>query len=735
MRRFTLFLIILMGVTVGAVAQVSKTTACIPAETQLYLHKIETGKVSKARKEARLFVSCTSDVAANAVAERVKALGGKPQGTVGRYVMVSTPVALVEQIAALDGVTYVSKGPEVSLKTNISRQVTGVDKVQAGTDPLPQAFTGKGVVVGIIDTGFDFTNPVFKDAEGNLRIKAVYCAGITPKEGDAPVVTLDKTELAGVVTTDAEAIIAMQTDDASNSHGTHCAATAAGTHWNGLGGMAPEADIVLCPFSKTDGVAHVDNRAYNIMQSIQYVRDYAKRQGKPFVISMSLNQQDGPHDGTSFMSSMLDQMIAKGSNIVLASSNEGGFDCYVNHQYAANDTLHTIVNGKVQAYAYTRQPGEISLQIGLFNLQTIQEEAWRSTPLRSTDGNLNIEFDFTNGETITKGNIPADVVEDLREKLSELGSSHVELTVERLEDGRTTAKLQSMQVTTKLFVLHIACPEGCVVDLWGDNCTNFARPKTGNYYTKGNSSVSLGDWGTGGSIITVGAWAAKTSFTDINGAEQNGDFNEVLGRYSEFSSYGIDMKDHHHPFISTPGSMIVSAANHFDARYNLQNTTNVVAADENGYTWAAMSGTSMATPTAAGIIALWLQSKPTLTYEEIKEAMAETATTDEWTEADPIHYGHGKLDAYKGLLHVLGITTAIPSLSQHQPKDVTFRLNGNRLTIDGAADGTPVRIYTIDGRLIGSTVISGGSVSLPETATAGLYAIQVGTLGSTLIRK
>ena len=115
--------------------------------------------------------------------------------------------------------------------------------------------------------------------------------------------------------------------------------------------------------------------------------------------------------------------------------------------------------------------------------------------------------------------------------------------------------------------------------------------------------------------------------------------------------------------------------------------------------------------------------------------MAETATTDEWTEADPIHYGHGKLDAYKGLLHVLGITTAIPSLSQHQPKDVTFRLNGNRLTIDGAADGTPVRIYTIDGRLIGSTVISGGSVSLPETATAGLYAIQVGTLGSTLIRK
>ena len=375
MRRFTLLLMILMGVTAGAGAQVNKTIARIPAETQLYLHKLETGKVSEARKEARLFVSCTSDIAAKAVAEGVKALGGKAQGTIGRYVMVSTPVALVEQIAALEGVTYVSKGPEVSLKTDLSRQVTGVDKVQAGSDPLPQAFTGKDVVVGIIDTGFDFTNPVFKDAEGNLRIKAVYCADMTRTEEDEPVVTLDGTELSGLFSTDAKEILAVQTDKPSASHGTHCAATAAATHWNGFGGMAPEADIVLCPYSLTDKTSQeVDNRAYNIMQSILYVRDFAQRQGKPFVISISLNLQDGPHDGTSPMSSMLEQMIAKGCNILLASSNEGGDNCYVNYQYAANDTLHTIVNGNVQAYAFTRQPGEISMQLGLFNLQTVQEE-------------------------------------------------------------------------------------------------------------------------------------------------------------------------------------------------------------------------------------------------------------------------------------------------------------------------------------------------------------------------
>ena len=55
--------------------------------------------------------------------------------------------------------------------------------------------------------------------------------------------------------------------------------------------------------------------------------------------------------------------------------------------------------------------------------------------------------------------------------------------------------------------------------------------------------------------------------------------------------------------------------------------------------------------------------------------------------------------------------------------------------IDGAADGTPIRIYTTDGRLVTSTALTGGSITLPATTPAGVYAVQVGTLGSTLIRK
>ena len=95
----------------------------------------------------------------------------------------------------------------------------------------------------------------------------------------------------------------------------------------------------------------------------------------------------------------------------------------------------------------------------------------------------------------------------------------------------------------------------------------------------------------------------------------------------------------------------------------------------------AMSGTSMATPTAAGIIAVLLQANPELTYEQIKETIIATSNTDKFTEA------------------------------------------------------TPIRIYATDGRLVVSAPLMGGSVSLPAASPAGVYAVQVGTLGSTLIRK
>ena len=747
MKKKYLMILLLSLLTTAAMAQVNK----IPADTRLYLQTLENSyKQARARsmngkvkqKEAKLFLSCAPDADMKAIESQLKAIGARPQGTIGRYIMVSTSVNVVDQIADIEGVTFINRSPAVSQKTLVSREATGVSKVQQGTDGLPQAFTGKGVVVGVVDGGFDFDHPAFKDDADELRIKAFYAPGLSLEDEDAPVMALDGTELAGKSFTTPEEILALESDDTEKSHGSHCASIAAGSTFDWAGGMAPGADIVLCAFNMSDDDADddadADDAGYNIIQSIIFIRDYAERVGKPYIVSISLNTNDGPHDGTSFTSNMIDMLALENTNMVLAASNDGDAGCYINHAFAANDTLHTIVEGNLEASAFTRAPGEISFQIGLYDLID-EREVWRSEPLRSNDDGCNFILGFGDEyESYTS----TSQYDDIKSQLAEIIDNGVfGLSIGKLEDGRAKMTIRGMGMDGSRYItFHIVSSENSMVDLWGDSGTRFTSEETGDYYTAGNSSISMGDWCTGGNTITVGSWVAKTSFTNIYGETDEGDPSLVgdgVGAYSPFSSYGTDLGGHDHPFVSAPGSLIISALNHNDPEYGEfgDSESDVVAMDDDGFTWGVMSGTSMSTPTVAGIIALWLEAKPDLTYEEIKETIVATSTKDEFTEAAPIRFGNGKIDAYKGLLHILDITTSIPSLSQHQPKGVTFRMSGSQLTISGADDGTPIRIYTTDGRLVASTALVGGCVSLPAASPAGIYAVQVGSLGSSLIRK
>ena len=601
-----------------------------------------------------------------------------------------------------------------------------------------------GVVVGIIDSGFDFLHPSFKDAEGNLRIKAVFIPSFTRYEGGEVVTTLDGTELAGKAYTKPEEILELGTDEENNSHGSHCAAIAAGATFDWAGGMAPDADLVLCSYNVLNDEErkkeNSDNLGYRIMQSILYIRDYAKRVGKPYVISMSLNSHDGPHDGTSMSASMLEQLARENTNMTMATGNEACEASYVTRTLVGNDTLHTVIEGVPMAYAFTRKAGDMSFQIGIIDGET-KKEKWRSQPLSSVDGGCSFCFELDDSDDTTTP------YEDIRSHLAAVIIGQVIFSISTMEDGRARMSFEGIStVGRNRLVFHITCPENNVVDMWGSG-TGFGTMPGTDYYTEGVTSNSAGDFVTGGTIISVGSWVARNEYVNINGKlieDDNPTGKDVVGAYSSFSSYGTDIAGHNHPYVSAPGTLVISALSHFDPNYSLERyedddddddvDVEVVVKDADGFIWGADSGTSMATPTVAGIIALWLEAKPDLTYEQIRETIAATATKDEFTEADPIRYGHGKIDAYKGLLHVLELSTSIPTLSQHQPKGVNFRMKDGRLFIEGAENGTPIRIYTTDGRLVAFAPLSEGSVSLPVGCPAGVYAVQVGTLGSTLIR-
>ena len=123
-----------------------------------------------------------------------------------------------------------------------------------------------------------------------------------------------------------------------------------------------------------------------------------------------------------------------------------------------------------------------------------------------------------------------------------------------------------------------------------------------------------------------------------------------------------------------------------------------------------------------------------LTCQDIKDIIAHTSDNDNFTKQAKARFGNGKINAYKGLLYVLDIETSIPTLSKEQPRNVSFRVAGDIVYADGAEDGTPVAVYNLKGVLVRETAVEGGTISTAGLAK-GVYALQLGRLGSTLIRK
>ena len=79
---------------------------------------------------------------------------------------------------------------------------------------------------------------------------------------------------------------------------------------------------------------------------------------------------------------------------------------------------------------------------------------------------------------------------------------------------------------------------------------------------------------------------------------------------------------------------------------------DLVMKTEDGNRWGVMSGTSMAAPTVAGIIAQWLQINPNLSPGNIKDIIAQTAIKDQFTQN--IQFGpNGKIDAMAGVRYLL----------------------------------------------------------------------------------
>ena len=95
-----------------------------------------------------------------------------------KYVTAKIPVDCIEKVANIDNVVQIDVSRLLQPKTDVASTVTNADKAWNGiNNGLCEEYTGKGVLVGVIDQGIDFKHVAFTDENGNSRVKRVYAPG------------------------------------------------------------------------------------------------------------------------------------------------------------------------------------------------------------------------------------------------------------------------------------------------------------------------------------------------------------------------------------------------------------------------------------------------------------------------------------------------------------------------------------------------------------------------------
>ena len=146
--------------------------------------------------------------------------------------------------------------------------------------------------------------------------------------------------------------------------------------------------------------------------------------------------------------------------------------------------------------------------------------------------------------------------------------------------------------------------------------------------------------------------------------------------------------------------------------------------DKRASYWAEMSGTSMSSPFVAGVCALWLEADPTLTVDDIKNIMKETADKDEFTAVNPERWGYGKINALAGIKKILGSSGIAGVVTEGADMIVTPSAGAVEVFAAGAGE-IGVELYTVGGALAAKTVASGDTAVLSTEGLAkGVYVLR-----------
>jgi len=545
--------------------------------------------------------------------------------TAGPIATLRTQVANLPEIGGLPFVTRIENSHTLSIDLESGVPDTGAPQVwNQLKDPNGNNVTGAGVIIGFVDTGIDTTHPDFTFPNGTTKILYVWdqtTPGRPPNGFDYGY---------ECTSADIQAKSCPETD--TFGHGTHVAGIAAssGMATGNFTGVAPGASIIFVKsgYSVCNGTSWNFDTTH-LLDGISYIVKKAAMLGKRAVISLSLGGNIGAHDGTDPFELALDAIVESGTPVVVAAGN------------AARDNTHIrgqLSQGSNVTFQLQVQQTTIDLQIDVWYSPQDQIDATLTTP---------------DGQTYHVPTIPGGVVGHFGNVTTTTSSSNNGKELYLEVNSTTSLPANGWSVTLKGNQIQ---SQG-LWDAWTDS-VSCSYP--GSFFTPGNgyqidSHDTVGIPGTARYVVTVGAYITNPTWTGMDG-QVYGDSGVAPGGIASFSSWGPTRDGRIKPDVVAPGAIITSARS---------NAIPEQESDPDAF-HRVLSGTSMATPHVAGVIALMLQYDSYLQAIDIPEILRQTARLDADTglfmNGSPI-WGFGKIDARTatGFFRLTLVASGIPS--------------------------------------------------------------------------
>jgi subtilisin family serine protease len=625
---------------------------------------------------------------------------------IGNIVTIKVPVTNVNDILNFNNVLFLSIAERIKPLNNKMTADLRVDSVWEGIN-MPQGFTGKNVLIGITDWGFDYDHPMFMDTTlTTSRVRAAW--DHFKVEGNQPSMGY------GVEYVTPSELDNANSDTASTyyeyaTHGSHVAGIAGGS---GAGlqyrGVAFEAQYLFNSVQLDVG---------SVIDAFTWMKNIADNDNKRLVINMSWGLYYlGTMDGTSLISQAINNLSNQGVVFVTSAGNNGSVDLHLKKEFN-NDSI----SSRIGFYSYSAHAFMWGQSISMWG-----------EPNKPFSAQLEI-YDVSNSLLGVTNVYNTQIDNGYHDSILVLGIDTIfyNYTVDEVhpQNQRPHIRLRVKNTNTSYrVVLNSFAPTG-TVHYWNvvelsNGVGNWGMPfySFGTNGVSGDTHYSLGEPSCSESAITVAAHRSES-------VSNSG--TAYPGPIASFSSEGPTYDERIKPDVSAPGVNVISSIN----SYTTRSYTSVANTVFNGrtYDFAAFSGTSMSSPATAGVVALMLEANPLLSPSDVRNILKLTARQDNRTGTiimpGSVEWGMGKVTATDAIQMALttvsigeeiasNILTLFPNPVQNE---LTLRLN------EPLENKIKFEIYSIDGKLVAFDMLSNTKVINVSNWQSGIYFVKIKT--------